>query len=215
MWHDIKQNTDEWLDLRAGKVTGSSIGKVMANFGKAFGRPAKDLAVSIAVELVTGNRQENNYTNSHMDRGHQEEPIARLLYEEEFFVDVTNGGFYDNITTGSSPDGRVLDCGLIEIKSAIPSIHYERIRKESYDSAYKWQLIFNLKESGRDWIDFVSFCSFFPEDKKLYVKRLSREDLQKEYDQIDERLGEFFSLVNEVRARITCEPTSNNQQDRK
>ena len=32
MWLDIQQNTDEWLDLRIGKVTGSSIGKVMAYY---------------------------------------------------------------------------------------------------------------------------------------------------------------------------------------
>ena len=39
MWIDIQQNTDSWLDLRAGKVSGSSIGKIMANYGKAFGEP--------------------------------------------------------------------------------------------------------------------------------------------------------------------------------
>jgi hypothetical protein len=108
-WIDIDQNSEAWFDLRLGKVTGSTIGKVMANLGKAFGQPAKDLAVNLAIEQLTGVRQGGDYQNAHMERGHIEEPIARLLYEELYFVDVLNGGFYDNVLTGASPDGRVGD----------------------------------------------------------------------------------------------------------
>ena len=72
MWIDCQQNTDEWLDMRAGKVTGSAIGKIMANYGKSFGEPAKKLAVDIAVERITGKRiTTNDYKNSHMERGHE------------------------------------------------------------------------------------------------------------------------------------------------
>ena len=146
MWHDIDQNTDEWLDLRAGKVTGSSISKVMANFGKPFGNPAKALAATIAVEQLTGKRSvSGGFTNPHTERGHENEPLARMLYEQEYFVKVSNGGFYDNGDTGCSPDGNVLDDGLIEIKDALISIHYERTRKGGFDSTYKWQLLFNLR----------------------------------------------------------------------
>ena len=114
MWFDICQNTDAWLDLRAGKRTGSSASKIMANFGKAFGDPAKKLAVDIAIERVTGKRiEKDNYTNNHMERGHIQEPLARMKYEETFFVDVTNGGFFDNGNSGCSPDGRVNPNGLI------------------------------------------------------------------------------------------------------
>ena len=31
MFHDIRQNTDEWLLLRSGHVTGSAISKIMAS----------------------------------------------------------------------------------------------------------------------------------------------------------------------------------------
>jgi len=30
IFHDIEQNTDEWLDLRTGKLTGSGCSKIMA-----------------------------------------------------------------------------------------------------------------------------------------------------------------------------------------
>ena len=201
-WIDVPQNEDQWFDLRLGKVTGSTIGKVMANFGKAFGQPAKDLAVNLAIEQLTGVRQGGDYSNAHMERGHLEEPICRRLYEELYFVDVLNGGFYDNILTGSSPDGRVAKDGLIEIKSAIATVHYERIRKDTFDSQYKWQLIFNMKESGRDWIDFVSFSSSYPVETRLFVKRLERDDYKKEYQMIDERLAEFFEMLETVKKKV-------------
>jgi hypothetical protein len=202
VWIDVEQNTEQWFDLRLGKVTGSTMSKVMANFGKAFGQPAKDLAVNLAVEQLGGVRQGSNYMNAHMERGHIEEPFARKFYEDEYFIDVENGGFYDNVLTGCSPDGRVGEDGLIEIKSAIPSVHYNRIRKNTFDSAYRWQLIFNMKEAERDWIDFISYCSSFPVETRLFVYRLKKDDFKKEYEMIDERLAEFFGMLKKVKGEI-------------
>jgi len=199
MWIDIQQNTDQWLDLRAGKVSGSSIGKIMANYGKAFGEPAKKLAVNLAVERVTGKRIETeHYTNAHMERGHQEEPLARMLYEDTFFVDVTNGGFYDNGNTGCSPDGRVGHNGLIEIKSVIPTTHYATIKRGGYDPSYKWQYIFNIRESGCDFLDFVSYCSAYPEKKRLYVYRVEAASISFELEQIESRLSKFEVVIETI-----------------
>ena len=203
MWIDITQNSDAWLDLRIGKVTGSSIGKVMANYGKAFGDPAKKLAVNIAVERITGKRVERDeYKNSHMDRGHEQEPIARMKYEETFFVDVTNGGFYDNGNTGCSPDGRVNPNGLIEIKSVIPTVHYATIKRGGYDPSYKWQYFFNIRESEADWLDFASYCSGYPDHNNLYVFRIQKKDIQAELEQIKIRLKEFEKMVDGMMKEI-------------
>lgn len=203
IFHDVEQNTDEWLDLRAGKLTSSNLAKVMANYGKAFGEPAKKLAVEIALEQITGERYDNGYTNDHMERGHEQEPIARDLYEQENFITVSNGGFFDNGFTGMSPDGLVGDDGVIEIKSAIPSIHFARIKKQSIDSAYKWQCVSNIKGSGRQWLDFISYCAAFPEERKLYIYRLHRKNCTEEFDQIDARVAEFKQLVDESIELIT------------
>lgn len=200
MFYDIEQNTDEWLNMRMGKVTGSSIGKIMANYGKAFGEPAKKLAVTIAREQVTGKRSmAEQYSNVNMERGHEQEPIARANYEDLYFIDVDNGGFFDNGVTGCSPDGLVRSDGVIEIKSVIDSTHYANISRESYDPSYKWQLIFNLKETGRTWIDFVSYCADFPEQTRLYTYRLWWSDCIDEFKMIDLRLSEFLSLVESIK----------------
>lgn len=202
-WIDIDQNTDEWFALRAGKVTGSAVAKVMSHFGKPFGEPAKKYAVDLAVEQLTGIPVESGYSNAHMERGHEEEPIARSRYEEEYFYEVTNGGFFDNGITGVSPDGLVSLDGMIEIKSAIPSIHYDRIRKNSIDSSYRWQCNFELKESGREWLDFVSYCSMFPETSRLFVHRIYADALKSEFEMIDSRLSEFFELVETIKIKIS------------
>ena len=106
VWHDVDQNSDEWMALRVGRVGGSSIGRIMANYGKAFGQPAQDLAVRIALEQITGVKSVGGFSNSHTDRGHEQEPVARMLYEAWTFSDVALGGYYaigDDI--GVSPDG--------------------------------------------------------------------------------------------------------------
>lgn len=201
-FHDVEQNTDEWYLLRAGKKTNSAISKAMANYGKAFGNPAKQYAIQIAVEQITGLPVPSSYSNEHMSRGHEDEPIARMLYEEEYFCTVGNGGFFESGDYGCSPDGTVGDDGLIEIKSHIPSVHYEVVRKQSFESTYKWQLIGNMKLTERAWIDYISYCGGFPEGKQLYVYRLYAKDFAEEYKMMDIRMTEFDALIHAAKVEI-------------
>lgn len=200
---DIDQNSDEWLDLRIGKLTGSGCSKIMANYGKAFGDPAKKYAVNVAIEQLTGKRSSaDSYSNSHMERGHEQEPIARSLYEYENFVDVTNGGFFDCGKSGCSPDGLVGNDGIIEIKSVLSHVHYASIKRGGVDPAYKWQIYFNLLKTERDWIDFVSYCADFPEDKQLYTYRVNKADCEDEFKMLLDREKQFFTLVDEIKQNI-------------
>lgn len=197
-FHDIEQNTDEWFALRVGKITGSAIGKIMANEGKAFGNPAKDYAVQIALERITGEAKGSSYSNGHMERGHEQEPLARMEYENEYFCDVSNGGFFDCGTEGCSPDGLVYDDGLIEIKSVIASVHYQNVKRDDVDPKYKWQYVFNLQKTEREWIDFVSYCHDYPSGKKIFVYRLYAKDCDESFKRVDDRLIEFEKLITET-----------------
>ena len=202
-WIDIEQNTDEWLDLRMAKLTGSGVKVIMANLGKAFGDPAKKLAISIAREQITGKRSiASSYSNAHMERGHEQEPFARALYEDQNFVDVTNGGFFDCGNLGCSPDGLVLNDGLIEIKSVIDHVQYATIKRGGIDPVYKWQVYFNLMTTERDWIDYVSYCADFPEETQLYIHRVHKSDCMEYFSQMTNRITEFFKLVEESKLII-------------
>ncbi|MFW5410742.1 lambda exonuclease family protein [Pectobacterium brasiliense] len=202
IWHDIQQNTEEWEALRVGKATASNFGLIMANAGKAFGDPAKRYALQIALEQIKGCKSEFSFSNEHMERGHEQEPVARMLYEEMNFIDVDNGGFFDLGTYGDSPDGLVGDDGVIEIKSVIAPTHYATLKRGSFDPSYRWQLVGHLDCTGRDWVDFVSYCADFPEDKQLVVWRLTREECAEEIESLRERRDHFLSLVMEVKQSI-------------
>lgn len=201
-FHDVEQNTDEWFALRAGRLTSSKLGTIMANFGKSFGEPAKKYAVNIAIEQITGEPIASTFTNAHMERGHEQEPIARMLYEDETFSDTSNGGFFGSEFVGCSPDFLAYKDGLGEIKSVIGPVHYANIKRQNVDPAYKWQCIGNLKFTGRDWLDFVSYCAEFPDDKQLFVKRLHKADLTEEFAMIDSRIDEFKTLVDDSKKLI-------------
>jgi len=194
IFHNIEQNTDEWHALRCGKITGSNFGKIMANEGKAFGEPAKDYALRIALERITGEPKTGGFSNEHTERGHTQEPLARMLYEEVRFCDVLNGGFYDLGNIGCSPDGRV-GPGIIEIKSVIDKVHYANVKRGAVDPSYKWQVIGNLKCTGAEWIDWISYCDEYPAGKKLFVFRTWRNDCADEFKRLDDRLSEFEKLI--------------------
>lgn len=192
---DVEQNTDEWFDMRAGKLTSSKLGIVMAKFGQAFGDPAKKYAKVIAVEQIRNAPVASSFSNDHMERGHEQEPLARALYEQETFSTVDNGGFFCSDKVGCSPDGLVQKDGVIEIKCVIANIHYDNVKRQNIDPQYKWQGIGNLKFTSRDWLDFISYCDDYPIGKQLFVHRIRKEEFTEQYEMIDQRIDEFMSLV--------------------
>lgn len=195
IFHDVPQNTDVWQALRLGKATCSQFGTFMANDGKAFGDPAKRYALQIALERITGRKAEFSFSNEHMERGHEQEPIARMLYEQSTFCQVENGGFFDWGTYGDSPDGLIGKDGGCEIKSVIAPTHYANLQRGSFDPSYRWQLVGHLDCTKREWFDFVSYCSDFHEDQQLLVYRLYADDCQVELARLRSRRAEFENLV--------------------
>lgn len=196
IWHNVEQNTPEWELLKLGKASSSSYAKFMANYGKPFGEPAHRYALQIALERVTGRKAEHSFKNDDMERGHEQEPLARMLYEEMFFCEVTNGGFFDFGEYGDSPDGLIGTDGVIEIKSVIASTHEATIKRGAFDPAYRWQLAGHF-DSGRQWVDFVSYCADYPEHLQLVVYRTCREEMADEIARLHERRADFLKLVAE------------------
>lgn len=198
MFIDVRQNTDEWLQLRMKRVTSSSFATIMANYGKSFGDPAKKEAERIALEIVTGEKDATErYKSGYMQMGHDFEDEACLLYEQERFKVTTNGGFFVNDEDeriGDSPDRNIGENGVLEVKSVIPSTQFKRLKKGGYDTAYKWQIQNHIWTGKKEWCDFASYCPSMPENKRLYVFRVERDE-----DMIDMmriRKDEFFIEVD-------------------
>lgn len=197
-WHNIQQNSPEWAQLRVGKLTASNFAAIMANAPKAFSEQAKRLAVQIAFERINRasySEHYGSYSNADMERGHLEEPIARRLYEEETFCSVSNGGFFCNEFIGCSPDGLVDEEGGIEIKSVLPQTHAATKKRGNFDPAYRWQILGNLAHTGREWWDFISYCSFAPSQHQLLIYRIYRQQYQTQINQLLDREKRFIDLV--------------------
>lgn len=202
-WHNVQQNSEEWYNLRLGKITSSNFDKICANMGKAFGEPAKKYARQKALERVTGKLDETaQFSNSYMDRGHELEPLALELYQMQTFNEVTNGGFFSISAFGDSPDGLVGSSGCVEVKSVIPNTHWKVIERGGYDTSYKWQIQGHMYIGDKQWCDFVSYCPEFAKGKELYVFRVERDDEMQ--DQLKDRLEAFESLVKEKQRLIAA-----------
>jgi hypothetical protein len=196
MWVDVEQNTEEWFDLRLGKATSSNFAKIMANELKAFGNPAIEYAEKVALEIVTGERDESSsFSNGYMERGHEFEPVAINRYEIETFNNVTNGGFNFNKekTVGDSPDGNVGEKGCVEVKSVVPKTQWKGIKKGGFDSAYKWQIHGHIWLGNKEWCDFISYCPEMPYNKQIHIERVYRDEAM--ISRLRFRLTQFLNEV--------------------
>lgn len=192
---DVKQGSDKWLSWRAGLVTGSNQAKVMANYGKAFGNPAQVYATQKAIERITGRPIGSTYKNAYMQRGNDLEPDAIALYERTEFIKVEDGGFFVKGNLGDSPDGLIGHNGCIEVKTVLPHIHEERLRKGGIDLKHKWQIVSHLYVCERDYCDFVSYCPEMPKGAELYVYRVYPDEEM--LDMFLKRNAEFEELIQE------------------
>lgn len=131
---------------------------------------SKTLIMLLAAERITG-WTDPMYVSDDMLRGMDDEPVARALYAEHYapvdevgFITEDRWGF----SIGYSPDGLVGDDGLIEIKSRRAKAQLATIVADEVPAANMAQLQCGLLVSGREWIDYVSYCGGMP----LYVRRV-------------------------------------------
>lgn len=189
----IEQGSQEWLALRAGKVTASKAADVMSAITTAGYR---NYLADLVVERLTGNKTES-FTNAAMQWGVDQEPLARAEYE------VKTGNFVDQVAFvehptianfGCSPDGLVGDDGLIEIKCPNTATHIDYVMQDKVPTKYIPQIQCQLAVTGRKWCDFVSFDPRLPDGLQILIVRLERDD---EYiEKLEARVIKFLDEVN-------------------
>ncbi|UQE74230.1 YqaJ viral recombinase family protein [Gordonia sp. PP30] len=136
----------------------------------AGGDTARGLMELLTAERIT-DWTDPTYVSDDMLRGIEDEPRARDLYTEHYdHVDEVGFMVRDDhgLRIGYSPDGVVGDDGLIEVKSRRQKKHLATILADQVPQENVAQLQCGLYVSGREWIDYVSYCGGMP----LYVKRV-------------------------------------------
>ncbi len=169
------QGSEAWLRSRMGCATASCFSDVQAN-GKE-GLTRTKYMRRLAAERLTGNPIES-YTNRDMERGNEQEPFARMHYEAITGNLVTEVGFvrHDSIMAGASPDGHIDDDGSLEIKSVLPMVQIETIERGKCPPRHTAQIQGGLWITGREWSDFVSYSPDLPENLRLYIFRVRRDE---------------------------------------
>jgi len=172
IYNELVQGEPEWLAARAGIVTASVVGNLITpkTVKPASNDTSRALVATLVAERITGH-VEPVFPNRDMERGTLDEPYARDLYAE-YHAPVTELGFmvrdYAGFKLGYSPDGLVGEDGLIEIKSRQQKKHLTTILADEVPLENMAQCQAGLLVSGREWIDYVSYCGGMP----LYVKRV-------------------------------------------
>jgi hypothetical protein len=149
---DLIQGTDEWHDQRRGIVTASVVGRLIT--------ASRALTAQLAAERITG-YTDPTYVSDDMLRGTFDEPFAVDVYREHY-APVTTVGFMVRddwgFKIGYSPDGLVGEDGLIEVKSRRQKKQLQTILADEVPPENMAQLQCGLLVSGREWIDYVSYC---------------------------------------------------------
>lgn len=198
---DIQQGSDEWLELRLGKITASKLSDVMSKGrGSAPSKTRASYMLQLAAEKLTG-QPEDSFSNKYMEWGNECEPQARSMYEFDSGNDVEEVAFVEHDEWfGVSPDGLVGDNGLLEIKCPKTTTQIERYLAGVFPSAYKAQVQGQLLATGREWCDFVSFDPRISGEASYFCIRVERdEDYLKELsasisafkDELIEMLGKL------------------------
>tara|TARA_R110000868_G_scaffold265665_2_gene524575 strand:+ start:469 stop:1092 length:624 start_codon:yes stop_codon:yes gene_type:complete len=170
----MEQRSPEWFAARLGKVTASRVADVIAKTKSGYSTSRDNYMAQLVCERMTGTQGES-YTNSAMQWGTDQEPLARAAYEaaQNVLVDETGFVIHPKIQeAGASPDGLVGMFGLIEIKCPNTATHIDTILNDKVPSKYITQMQWQMACTERQWTDFVSYDPRMPEGLQLFIQRV-------------------------------------------
>lgn len=192
----IEQGSKEWLLERCGYVTASRLKDVLA---KGQGKTRESYMRRIIAERLTLTPAPS-FTNSAMEWGTRNEPLARMRYELGTDLVVRETGFTKHPTikwVGGSPDG-LTDIGGVEFKCPESTTHLDWLESGKLPAEHAAQV------QGLMWVhdsevwDFVSFDPRFTDEYLQYFcVRVKRDD-----DYIANLEKEVVRFLDEVSERI-------------
>lgn len=189
--HNVEQGSFEWHQLRIGKVTGSTLKRVITSKWVEY-------SDEIAAERITGDRDVEQFETFEMQLGKEREPIARDLVIRKTGIGFQQFGFIENKSVkgfGLSPDGITKSGNFgLEIKCPSPKAHIRYIRQDKIPTEYYYQVLSYFLVS--DKMNVVYFVSYCPEiDEKLFIKTIYRDQVEAKIESIKSDLVRFENRV--------------------
>lgn len=199
-WSNAPQGTEEWLSIRKGVITGSQF-KTCREKLKNGNLTSKALlyAMDTARERV-GGKSGDVFQNSAMRFGTEQEPLARIAYEDAtgYLVQEVGFAFTEDRRFGCSVDGLVDDDGMVEIKTMVSSDTLFCAVVDGDISAYTDQINGALWLLGRKWCDLVLWAPDL--SRPLHTIRIKRDENAIEALEVD--LLAFLRVVDGYEAKL-------------
>lgn len=181
-----EQRSDEWWEVRRGKLTSSKFPDLIKTPKQRLEWNQTQLAIlrEVAAEIITG-KTEETFTSKAMQWGIDNEDYGRELWTVENFETVRTCGFFQHSEyIGGSPDGILVrdgvDWGVYELKCPTSKNHLKyELDKDELFKEYGGQV---LGESfAAELLNFalVSFDPRFPDGRQFvtYTGCFQPEDM--------------------------------------
>lgn len=197
---NLEQNTEEWLEWRKGKITGSKLGDIYSSRGtRKIG-----FYELIADQLSVGSDGEEARA-----RGHRLEPEAIEMFEAASGLKVSTGGVWVSDIDeriALSPDGYIeaeIITHAVEVKCLSGARHIEAIVENKVPKEYECQAIqYFVVNPELQKLYFVLYDDRIAA-RPLHIIEVTRESLgSKPDDFLKFQLGEL-AQIDEIVERLS------------
>jgi putative phage-type endonuclease len=200
----IEQRSEEWFEIRKGKITSSEIYKIMGK--KDLTDTAKTYLLEKVCEYFGGFTEPA--VGAALSWGTDLEPVAIEYYEKLTGLKVNRASFIPaGEHYGGSPDGHVGQEGIIEVKCPYKSSNHFKhglidTAEKFKDVApgYYYQCVSNMICAGAEWCDFISFDPRVTEEYQMFTFRLHLD--QEEAKAILERVRIAVAYMDQLKKEI-------------
>lgn len=197
------QGSPEWHAARLGKATASRIADIVRRTKSGESASRQRYLGELVAERLTG-RASDSYKSADMEWGSQTEAEAREVYGLYIGAAIETVGFIPHPKidmSGASPDGLVGNDGLVEIKCPATHTHVVTLLNGKIADDYLIQMQWQMACTGRSWCDFVSYDPRMPDEMRLFVSRVIRDD--RLISELEQSVVQFLDDVSETVRRLT------------
>jgi len=175
LWNDAAQGSEEWLSIRQGRITGSRFKDArdkLKNGG--WGSKALGYAYDVARQRC-GGVPPVTPTNQYMRVGSEQEPVARIGYEDKTgrLVEEVGFAYTPDGKFGVSVDGLIDDDGVWECKTMVSSKTLFDAMVSGDISEYVDQCNGAMWLLHRKWVDLTLWC---PDLNLMHTVRIERDE---------------------------------------
>ena len=218
----LKPGSEEWFNLRWGKLTASNIGKIMPMKRGGYYAARENLLIELQNQKMNVRRDNSikSFRSEATDWGTFYEPYARRAYELKTGDAVETMDPIPHPTLkglSATPDGKlILENKLIEIKCPKTSKHDVLIQLniagvpktdtrwiDQINSDYQWQMLCQAACTGATEVDFVQYDPRVEDAQQLMIipfpidperMAMMMEEAEKFINELNERVNKRRSM---------------------